>query len=133
MPPVARKRYVVLTEWGYRGLVEEQYVNIGWMAESHLRMGVELTLILRGYAVLHAAQAADHQGRIEVGARRLENVCDARRSLREAIQAGVQVLVDAGDWRRVAPQGSALGPGVEAASAERIAALVDAADAAWYW
>lgn len=123
--------YVAIVERAYRGLIEQQYGNIIWMTECVQRMGARVNLVLKGYAVLHAAAVADHGGNLMLAGLFMDSIGNTRLSLRQLQAAGATVFVYSDDWEVLAP--GPLIDGVQFITRTDLSRLIADADQAWYY
>jgi predicted peroxiredoxin len=128
-----RRRYTVVIERAFRGLVEEQYGNIVWLSEALQRMGGEVTIVLVGGAARLAIDAPAFDARLRIGQAVLEDVGDYRGAILSALASGARVRVDLASLGESGLDRVRLLDGVAPMHDSELVALVAEADQTWFW
>ncbi len=125
-------RILATIERAYRGTVEEQYAHILWLCRSLRAFRAEISILLRGEAVLYARQGQPST-QLCIGGLELAHLPHYESSLSLLRAEGVPVYVAAADVRRLNLGHDDLCPGVAMVDAPAIARLVASHSATWYW
>ena len=123
---------LAIVERAYRGAIEEQYAHILWLTHALRKMQGEVSLLLRGNAVLYARRGQLRPG-LAIGGLEVDHLPDYGSALEALLADGVAVYALADDLRRLGVEARGLVPGVEQVELSGMARLCDRHGRIWYW
>lgn len=126
------KKVLSIVETGFRATLEEQDDTVVWFSHALRGAQAELTLVLRGNAVVYAAKAQDTQG-LAFGARKQTRPPTLHEDLAALARKNVPVLLVQEDVARYGLKRDDLIAEVDLIPRARIAELADAHDLVWWW
>jgi hypothetical protein len=123
---------LTIVERAYRGTLEEQYGHILWLTHALRKMQGEVTVLLRGDAVLYARRSQPRTT-LTIGGLLVEHLPHYETALGELVGDGVAIYVFADDRVRLRLGPGDLMGGVEEIDSAGLAALCDRHGSIWYW
>ena len=124
-------RFLAIVERGYRGSVEVQFCDLGYLARGlHVQLR-GLDVVLRGSAVTFAL-AGEFRPTLAIGATVVDTLADQRRSLHGLIADGADVYVDEPDLRSLGLSADRLLPGVTCLDTTKLAGSWPDYEGVWF-
>ena len=124
-------RFLAIVERGYRGCVEVQFCDLGYLARGlRVQLG-GLDVVLRGSAVTFAL-AGKFDRVLRLGDTAVDTLADQRRSLHGLIADGADVYVDEPDLRSLGLSADRLVPGVTCLDTTAMAANWPDYEGVWF-
>lgn len=125
-------RSLAIIERSFYGTIEKQYDENLWLAHVLKKMGDDLTLLLRGNAVLYAVSSPEPSS-LDIGKISLDHLPDYNKSLQNLVKADIDVFIIAEDCCRLNIKPKDLYSEVKIASTGYMACLLETFDNIWFW
>lgn len=125
-------RNLAIIERSFYGTIEKQYDENLWLAHVLKKMGDELSLLLRGNAVLYAISGSEPSP-LHIGDISLHHLPDYYQSLQNLVAADVDVFIIADDCYRLNIKPADLYSAVKVVSEAYMACLLETFDNIWFW